>query len=157
MKNLYLSLFEKTYSDVSLLAIIFMLQMNFDINSRLFVFDYYSEFLLHKQIDKKYLIMSKNIEYVYGVYKNIIYLAYLIKVSKNNPNILNSAFILHFLELDNRLYNIEKEFLLYFSDPKNSMQEKLSVIPNKFSNLNLYKNNIKILSHFLLFEEEAIV
>jgi hypothetical protein len=156
MKNMYLTLFEKTYSDVSLLSIIFLFRLNLEFNYMMWRSFYYSELI----IDDNFLKFEKVINKTYLSKKVVIIKLYLAKMSKENPKLLNAAYFLHTFDLNSRIHDMEGHFMLNLlyvdGTPIDSKLSSLKSI-NKFSGFSNYKKNIELLSKLLMFEEEAIV
>jgi len=156
MKNMYLTLFEKTYSDVSLLIIIFLLRLNLEFNCMSFRSMYYHDLLT----DNHFVEFEKSINQIYLTKKVVIIKLYLAKISKENPKLLNAAYFLHTFDLTNRLHDMEGHFMLNLlyvdGTPIDLKLSSLSNV-NKFCDFFKYKKNFELLSKLLMFEEEAIV
>jgi hypothetical protein len=98
-KNLYLSLFEKTYSEVSVLIIIFILRLNLELHYELFRDPYYSAIFNFNENYKNcenLKTFDTNLALIYNKKEDILRL-YLAKMSKENPNLLDTAYFLHTL------------------------------------------------------------
>jgi len=152
-KNLYLSLFEKTYSEASLLSIVYLLRSNINLNIEIFRSTYYI-FLLNNAGDDLEIFES-NIYKANVRYKIQIVILYLVKIHKSNPKLLNSAYIFHMLVPERRMYDMEGYYMVELFG--SNFKECLSEIPTEICSLAEYKNGIVILSLLTMFDEEAIV
>jgi len=153
-KNMYLTLFEKTYGNVSILVLIFLLRLNLEFRYMSFRSIYYSELLN----DDKLIEFEKTITKTYLAKKVVIIKLYLAKISKENPKLLNAAYFLHTFDINSRMHDMEGHFMLGFLHSYSSdIISKLPKLVDDFYSLQQYKAGFEILSKLLMFEEEAIV
>jgi len=146
VKNLYLSYFEKTYAvDSSLLSIIFLLRLNPLLNS-IYLQEIYKKFLDEPcGIILNYIMLNQ---------KSTLWRLRLAEINKANPELFNICYLLNSFNKNSQIYNIEYFFMLNFFS--SNFEKKLSVISYNGS-IKGYKENIKLLAHFVLYEEEGIV
>lgn len=146
MKNLYLTYFEKTYAvDSSLLSIIFLLRMNFPINYEQLYSVYVNLFLNSSGRIINYLLWNQ---------KGALWRLRLAEINKANPELFNICYLLNSFKLNKQLYDVEYFFMLDFF--QNSIEKKIPEI-KEISSIKGYKENINLLTHFVLYEEEGIV
>jgi len=146
MKNLYLSYFEKTYAvDSSLLSIIFLLRMNFPINYAQLYPVYKNSFSEPCSIIINYIMMYQ---------KSALWRLRLAEINKANPELFNICYLLNSFKVEKQLYDIEYFFMVDFL--RNDKEKKTPKI-KEVGSIKGYKENIKLLAHFMLYEEEGIV
>jgi hypothetical protein len=109
-KNFYISLFEKTYSKTSLLSIVYLLRANVELKQEFFRSCYYSTNL--SNVSNELDDFEKEINSTYLRYKVLIVQLYLIRIHRNNLNLLNSAYILHAFTPERRIYDMEGYFMV---------------------------------------------
>jgi len=78
----------------------------------------------------------------------------LAEINKANPELFNIFYLLNSFKINDQLYNIEFEFISDFF--YSSIEKKIPGI-KKISSIKGYKENINLLTHFVLYEEEGIV
>ncbi len=146
MKNLHLSFFEKTYAvKSSLLSIRFLLKLNYPANYGM-LRGLYKDLIdepVEKIIDS--ILMDKKIR---------LWRLKLAEIHMSNPELLEWFYVLNSF-FDRQFYYVEDCFMYNFyflSD----MEKKIPAIKLEGS-IKDYKENIKILANFLLYQEEGIV
>ncbi len=146
MKNSYLSFFEKTYAaKSSLLGIRFLLKLNYPIN-----FCFIRKLYINSITEP----MEKVIDFFLMDQKITFWKLKLAEMHMSNPELLNIFYVLNFF-FNHQIYHTEDYFMsdLYYLNPINN---KMPVIKLEGS-IKDYKENIKILANFLLYQEEGIV
>lgn len=156
MKNYYLSFFEKTYCDNTLLITIYLLKLNYDTLYTWLYLNYYSELLKHRKLNKDFYIFDRKLSDIIWS-KTQIWKLKLIEISKTNPELLRIEYILHLFEYENRIVDISSDYLVRFS----TSALELPLLTKDFGlnklSLTNYRNNIVLLSKLTLYDEEAIV
>lgn len=122
-----------------------MLRTNFELNNFL-LFDFYKIFN-----DQP---CGKIIRYFILQQKALFWRYRLAEISKCNPELLNVFYVLNNFFLEKRFYDLETYFISNFF--LEDYRKKIKNITYNGSMVD-YKKNIKLLSHFVLYEEEGIV
>jgi hypothetical protein len=156
-KNLYLSLFEKSYINTSLLYLNFLLKLNYDINYIMLDNGYYKNIIKNIE-NKKEMFFLNCVLHRINIYKSAIWKLCLIEINRDNPKILEIAYILHLFCYEFRYLDILGYYLINLKST-NLEDIILKLDKNKKYSLSMkqYKKNIEILTHFVFFEEEGII
>lgn len=78
----------------------------------------------------------------------------LAEINKANPELFNICYLLNSFKIENQLYDIEYFFMIDFF--RNEIGKKKPKIEFNRS-IKEYKENMKLLAHFMLYEEEGII
>gem|GEM_PF-4674531 len=76
------------------------------------------------------------------------------EINKTNPELFNICYLLNSFKINDQYYDIEYFFVSNFF-----LKDFMKKIPEikEISSIKGYKENINLLTHFVLYEEEGIV
>jgi len=134
-----------------------MLLLNYDTSYTWAYISYYEELLKEEKLDIKiYRFDNKLSDMIWA--KTILWKYKLIEINKTNPEIIDVRYILYLFEFENRILDMSAEYLVNYNNnkiPKFSL-DRIDK-DEKWWSLRRYKENIKLISYFRMFQEEGIV
>jgi len=156
LKNLYLSLYEKTYLENTFLTTLHLIILNCDTATTTIQLKYYNKILLELNLNKDIFIY--NYDLVFNIWAKVeLWQIKLLEINKTNPELLKLSQVLHLFEYEYKYLDMSIYYLVRFFDNDFGKFFKLEKKKTKWWSMKDYKDNIKLISLLRWNFEESIV